>query len=53
MGRVDQLLLCLPSARKAGIVLLLIIVENHLVQRLFLVPNVRNYLKRRMHFEML
>lgn len=52
VGRVDQLYCSLPSARNAEIVPIINYCENHLV-RFFSVPNVRNYLKRRMHFEML
>lgn len=52
VGRVDQLYCSLPSARSAEIVPIINYCENHLV-RFFCVPNVRNYLKRRMHFEML
>lgn len=52
VGRVDQLYCSLPYARSAEIVPIINYCENHLV-RFFSVPNVRNYLKRRMHFEML
>ncbi|KAB6437806.1 undecaprenyl-phosphate glucose phosphotransferase [Bacteroides xylanisolvens] len=52
VGRVDQLYCSLPSARSAEIVPIINYCENHLV-RFFSVPNVRNHLKRRMHFEML
>lgn len=52
VGRVDQLYCSLPSAHSAEIVPIINYCENHLV-RFFSVPNVRNYLKRRMHFEML
>lgn len=52
VGRVDQLYCSLPSARSAEIVPIINYCENHLV-RFFSVPNVRNYLKHRMHFEML
>lgn len=52
VGRVDQLYCSLPSARSAEIVPIINYCENHLV-RFFSVPNVRNYSKRRMHFEML
>lgn len=52
VGRVDQLYCSLPSARSAEIVPIINYCENHLV-RFFSVPNVRNYLKFRMHFEML
>lgn len=52
IGKVDQLYCSLPSARSAEIVPLINYCENHLV-RFFSVPNVRNYLKRRMFFELL
>lgn len=52
VGKVDQLYCSLPSARSSEIVPVINYCENHLV-RFFSVPNVRNYLKRRMHFEML
>ncbi len=52
VGRVDQLYCSLPSARSAEIVPIINYCENLLV-RFFSVPNVRNYLNRRMHFEML
>lgn len=51
-GEVDQLYSSLSSARSEEIVPIVNYCENHLV-RFFSVPNVRNYLKRRMHFEML
>lgn len=51
-GEVDQLYSSLPSARSAEILPVINYCENHLV-RFFSVPNVRNYLKRRMHFELL
>lgn len=51
-GKIDQLYCSLPSARSAEIVPIINYCENHLV-RFFSVPNVRNYLKRRMYFEML
>ena len=51
-GEIDQLYCSLPSARSAEIVPIINYCENHLV-RFFSVPNVRNYLKRRMHFELL
>lgn len=51
-GNVDQLYCSLPSARSSEIVPVINYCENHLV-RFFSVPNVRNYLKRRMYFEML
>ena len=52
VGKVDQLYCSLPSARSTEIVPIINYCENHLV-RFFSVPNVRNYLKRRMYFEML
>ena len=52
VGKVDQLYCSLPSARSAEIVPIINYCENHLI-RFFSVPNVRNYLKRRMYFEML
>ena len=52
VGQVDQLYCSLPSARSAEIIPIINYCENHLV-RFFSVPNVRNYLKHRMHFEML
>ena len=51
-GEVDQLYCSLPSIRSAEIVPIINYCENHLV-RFFSVPNVRNYLKRRMYFELL
>ena len=51
-GKIDQLYCSLPSARSAEIVPIINYCENHLI-RFFSVPNVRNYLKRRMYFEML
>ncbi len=50
-GKVEQLYCSLPSVRSAEIVPIINYCENHLV-RFLSVPNVRNYLKRRMHFEM-
>ena len=52
VGEIDQLYCSLPSARSAEIVPIINYCENHLV-RFFSVPNVRNYLKRRMHFELM
>ena len=49
---INQLYCSLPSVRSAEIVPIINYCENHLV-RFFSVPNVRNYLKRRMHFELL
>ena len=51
-GKVDQLYCSLPSARSTEIMPIINYCENHLI-RFFSVPNVRNYLKRRMYFEML
>ena len=51
-GEIDQLYCSLPSIRSAEIVPIINYCENHLV-RFFSVPNVRNYLKRRMYFELL
>ena len=51
-GKIAQLYCSLPSARSAEIVPIINYCENHLV-RFFSVPNVRNYLKRRMYFELL
>ena len=51
-GKIAQLYCSLPSVRSAEIVPIINYCENHLV-RFFSVPNVRNYLKRRMHFELL
>lgn len=52
VGRVDQLYCSLSSSRSDEIVPIVNYCENHLI-RFFTVPNVRNYLKRRMHFEMM
>ena len=52
VGEINQLYCSLPSVRSAEIVPIINYCENHLV-RFFSVPNVRNYLKRRMHFELL
>ncbi len=49
---IEQLYCSLPSARSEEILPLINYCENHLV-RFFSVPNVRNYLKRRMCFELL
>lgn len=51
-GEINLLYCSLPSVRSAEIVPIINYCENHLV-RFFSVPNVRNYLKRRMHFELL
>ena len=51
-GRIDQLYCSLPSTHSTEIVPIINYCENHLV-RFFSVPNVRNYLKRRMFFELL
>lgn len=42
---------CLPSTRDHEIVPIINYCENHLI-RFYSVPNIRNYLHRRMHFEM-
>lgn len=49
---VEQLYCSLPSARSEEILPIINYCENHLV-RFFSVPNVRNYLRRRMCFELL
>lgn len=49
---VSQLYCSLPSSRSEEIIPIINYCENHLV-RFFSVPNVRNYLKRRMWFELL
>ena len=51
-GKIAQLYCSLPSVRSAEIVPIINYCENHLV-RFFSVPNVRNYLKRRMYFDLL
>lgn len=51
-GKIAQLYCSLPSIRSAEIRSDNQYCENHLV-RFFSVPNVRNYLKRRMYFELL
>lgn len=51
-GKVDQLYCSLSSARSEEIMPIINYCENHLI-RFFSVPKVRNYLKRRMHFELL
>lgn len=51
-GKIDQLYCSLPSVCSEEILSLINYCENHLI-RFFSVPDIRNYLKRRMHFEML
>ena len=48
---IEQVYCCLPSARSHEIVPIINYCENHLI-RFYSVPNIRNYLHRRMHFEM-
>lgn len=48
---IEQVYCCLPSARSHEIVPIINYCENHLV-RFYSIPNVRNYLHRRMYFEM-
>ncbi len=50
--RVNQLYCCLPSALSEYIVPVINYCENHLVH-FYSVPNVRNYLRHRMHMEMI
>ena len=50
--KVDQLYCCLPSALSHSIVPVINYCENHLVH-FYSVPNVRNYLRHRMYFEMI
>lgn len=50
--RVNQLYCCLPSALSQYIVPVINYCENHLVH-FYSVPNVRNYLRHRMHMEMI
>ncbi len=52
-GKVDQLYCSLPSARSAEIVPIINYCENHLIRFFQRSHYVRNYLKRRMYFEML
>ena len=49
---VHYLFCCLPSKDREVIVSLIDYCENHLVH-FFSVPNVRNYLRHRMYFEMI
>ena len=49
---VQYLYCCLPSSREKEIRTIINYCENHVV-RFFSVPNVRNYLKRRMNMELL
>lgn len=48
---IEQVYCCLPSARSHEILPIINYCENHLI-RFYSVPNIRNYLHRRMHFEM-
>lgn len=48
---IEQVYCCLPSARSHEIVPIINYCENHLI-RFYSVPNIRNYLHRRMHFEL-
>lgn len=50
--KIQQLYCCLPSNRNAEIRDIIYYCENHVV-RFFSVPNVRNYLKRKMSMELL
>ena len=52
VGKIDQLYCSLPSVRSLEIVPIINYLRKSLI-RFFSVPNVRNYLKRRMYFEML
>lgn len=47
---IEQVYCCLPSKRSHEIVPIINYCENHLI-RFFSVPDIRNYLHRRMHFE--
>ncbi|WP_455668851.1 undecaprenyl-phosphate glucose phosphotransferase [Phocaeicola sp.] len=49
---VNQLYCCLPSSMSECIVPVINHCENHLIH-FYNVPNVRNYLRHRMHFEMI
>lgn len=49
---VNQLYCCLPSTMSESIVPVINYCENHLIH-FYNVPNVRNYLRHRMHFEMI
>lgn len=48
---VEQVYCCLPSIRSEEILHIINYCENHLI-RFYSIPNVRNYLHRRVHFEM-
>lgn len=50
--KVNQLYCCLPSALSEQIVPVINYCENNLIH-FYSVPNVRNYLRHRMHFEMI
>lgn len=49
---VNQLYCCLPSALSSSILPVINYCENHLIH-FYSVPNVRNYLRHRMYFEMI
>lgn len=51
-NRVNQLYCCLPSSLSKDIIPVIDYCENHLVH-FYNVPNVRNYLRHRMYFEMI
>lgn len=51
-NKVNQLYCCLPSALSAYIVPVINYCENNLIH-FYSVPNVRNYLRHHMHFEMM
>lgn len=51
-GKIRSLYCCLPSKQKDEILPIIQYCENHLV-RFYSVPNVRNYLYHRMHFNMM
>lgn len=49
---VEQLYCCLPSSRGSEVLSIINYCENHLI-RFYSAPNIRNYMKRPMHIEML
>lgn len=51
-NKVNQLYCCLPSAQSHHIVPVINYCENHLIH-FYSVPNIRNYLRHRMHMEMI
>lgn len=51
-NKVNQLYCCLPSDRSGYIIPVINYCENHLIH-FYSVPNVRNYLRHRMYFEMM